>query len=47
MGVGYLEKGLSCFTKVSTDGDNEVEVDAKELEPISDFKEEKINKKNL
>lgn len=44
-GAGYLEKSLFCFTKISTEFNNKVEADAKELKPVSNFKEEKKNKK--
>ena len=45
--VGYLKKGLSYFTKISTEDDNKIEVDVKELKRVSDFKKEKKDKKNL
>ncbi len=41
-----MEEGLSCFTEVLTEDDNEVEAAAKE-EDVSDSKEEKKIKKNL
>lgn len=41
LNISYLEEGLSCFTEVSTEDNNEDETDAKELEPVSDSKEEK------
>ncbi len=47
LGVGYLEKGLSRFTKISIKDNNVFGADAKELEPISNFEKEKKNKKNL
>ncbi len=44
--TGYLEESFSRFTKVSTKDNNKVEVEAQELEPVSDFKREKKNKKS-
>lgn len=44
-GVGYLEENFSYFTKLSLEHNNKIEVDAKELKPISHFKEEKQIKK--
>lgn len=44
MGANYLKKGLSRFTKISIEDDNEVEMDVEE-QAISDFKEEKNIKK--
>lgn len=39
--AGYLQKNLSCFIKVSLENNNKIETDAKKLELISNFKEEK------
>lgn len=44
-GVGYLEKSLFCFTKISTEFNHKFEADAKELKSVSNFKKEKKNKK--
>lgn len=41
LNISYLEEGLSYFTEVSIEDNNEDEKDAKELEPVSDSKEEK------
>ncbi len=43
LGTGYLKKGLSYFIEILTEDNNKVEVNFKELEPISDTKEEKEN----
>ncbi len=45
-GVGYLEKGLSRFTEVLIEDNNEVEITAEE-EAVSNCEEEKKIKKNL
>lgn len=46
LGISCLEKSLSRFTKVLTKDNNKFEVDAQELELISDFKREKKKKKS-
>ncbi len=45
-GISYLEEGLSRFTEVLTEDDNEFEV-AVEEEAVSDSEEKKKIKKNL
>lgn len=46
LGTGYLKKVSLRFIKISTKNNNEVEADAKNLEPVSNSKDEK-NKQNL
>lgn len=42
-----MEENLFCFIKILIKNNNEVEIDAKELELISNSKKEEKNKKNL
>ncbi len=46
LGASYLEEGLSCFTEVLIEDDNEIEADA-EKQAVSNFEKENKIKKNL